>query len=292
MAPFLLIAAARVPWGWYLRRLLTAAVLYLLFLVWLPFVIEPGDATVHLGVLTLSVTGSLRWLILSAKLGGMISLMLVLLATTSLHDTFKAARVLGLPRLLVLLLLLTFRYVILLMDEFARLRIALRVRGFRNAANLHSYRTIGQVAGTLLVRSHERAERVGHAMRCRGFDGEFRSLHDFRAGWTDAPVFAAIVGSAAGLLACGIGSYLNSPLRPGEGRILTAARLDLNEFMQIGAVWRRKSPLMSLACRSPIPMANKRSTICACRWRRGRASGWSGRTGPAKRRCSFASPAY
>jgi cobalt/nickel transport system permease protein len=75
------------------------------------------------------------------------------------------------------------------------------VRGFRNRPDLRSYRTVGQVAGTLLVRSHERAERVAHAMRCRGFDGRFRSLHAFRGGARDVFAFALVLGSAAGLLA-------------------------------------------------------------------------------------------
>jgi cobalt/nickel transport system permease protein len=95
---------------------------------------------------------------------------------------------------------MTYRYVFLLIDEFARLRIALRVRGFRNRANLHSYRTIGQVAGTLLVRSHERSERVAQAMKSRGFDGEFRTLVDFRTTAGDVLGFAAIVSFAAGLI--------------------------------------------------------------------------------------------
>jgi cobalt/nickel transport system permease protein len=195
----LLVALARTPWRWYLRRLGTATVMYALFLIWLPLAPEAGDAAIDFGFLTVSLTGVLRLLVLSAKLAGMISLMLVLLATTPLPDTFKAARALGLPRLLVLLMLLTYRYVFLLIEEFARLRIALRVRGFRNRADLHSYRTIGQVSGTLLVRSQERADRVGQAMRCRGFDGEFRALHEFQAGWRDGVMFAAIVGFVAGL---------------------------------------------------------------------------------------------
>lgn len=200
-ASLLLVGLARVPWRWYLRRLATATAMYVLFLVWLPLVPEAGDATIELGRLTVSLPGLLRLTVLSAKLAGMISLMLVLLATTPLPEVFKAARALGLPRLLVLLLLLTYRYVFLLMEEFARLRIALRVRGFRNSANLHSYRTIGQVAGTLLVRSQERSDRVAQAMRCRGFDGEFRTLHEFRAGWRDGAAFMAIVGCTAWLLA-------------------------------------------------------------------------------------------
>jgi cobalt/nickel transport system permease protein len=185
-AAILLVGLARLPLGWYMRRLTTAMMLFMLFLVWLPFLHDDGVV---------------RLIVLSAKLASMLSLLLVLLATTPIHATFKAARALWLPRLLVLLLLLTYRYVFLLMDEFARLRIALRVRGFRNRANLHSYHTIGQVAGSLLVRSHERSERVAQAMRARGFDGEFRSLESFTTRPVDVAVFSAIAIWASALVA-------------------------------------------------------------------------------------------
>jgi cobalt/nickel transport system permease protein len=51
------------------------------------------------------------------------------------------------------------------------------------------------------VRSSERAERVGQAMRCRGFDGRFRALHEPRTEPADVLFFALVVGGAAGLLA-------------------------------------------------------------------------------------------
>jgi cobalt/nickel transport system permease protein len=124
------------------------------------------------------------------------------MATTPLPNLFKAARAIYVPRLLVFLLLLTYRYVCLLLEEFGRLRVALRVRGFRNGADMHSYRTIGQVAGTMLVRGHERSERVAQAMRCRGFDGQFRSLHAFQTRVTDILFFTTTLLAAGMLLAC------------------------------------------------------------------------------------------
>src|SRR5262249_10391141 len=105
------------------------------------------------------------------------------------------------PGLLVQLAMLTYRYVFVLAAELARLRVALRVRGFRNRVTRHSYRTVGHVAGTLLLRGSERAERVGQAMRCRGFDGRFRTLTTFRTTGADVALFALIVLCAAGLLA-------------------------------------------------------------------------------------------
>jgi cobalt/nickel transport system permease protein len=189
-----IVALARLPWRWYLRRLGAASAMSLLFLIWIVLDVEDG-------VLIISWPGVHRLTVLSANLAALISLMLVMLGSTSIHNILKAARALCLPRVVLLVLLLTYRYTCLLMDEFARLRVALRVRGFRNRANLHSYRTIGQVAGTLLVRSSERAERVGQAMRSRGFDGEFRSLDFFRTTWRDVLAFSLLLGYAVGLLA-------------------------------------------------------------------------------------------
>ncbi|MBI2806852.1 MAG: cobalt ECF transporter T component CbiQ [Planctomycetes bacterium] len=201
LSAFALVLLARLPLQWYLRRLGAATLLFVVFLAWLPFVVEEGDLTFDLSIVALSLTGLEQLAILSARLVGMVSLMLVLVATAPLHDTFKAARALFIPGLLVQLVLLTYRYVFLLMEEFGRLRTALRVRGFRNRADLHSYRTIGQVAGTLLVRSYERSERVGQAMRCRGFDGQFRSLHEFRTRPADVLAFGLLAGWAIGLAA-------------------------------------------------------------------------------------------
>jgi cobalt/nickel transport system permease protein len=183
----LLVVLARLPWRWYLSRIGTLALALAVFLLPLPFLLaDPGHG------LRVALT-------LAARAVGIVSLMLVLLASGPLDATLKAARSLGMPGLLVQVALLTYRYVFLLGDELARLRIALRVRGYKNRANAHSYRTIGHVAGTLLVRGAERAERVGQAMRCRGFDGRFRSLTDFRTTTADVVSLLAVVLVLAGL---------------------------------------------------------------------------------------------
>src|SRR5207247_8993578 len=105
-----------------------------------------------------------------AKAVAILLLTLTLLGTADRKDLLRAAHALHVPGLIVRLVVLTYRYLFVLSSELARLRVALRVRGYRNRATRHSYRTVGHVAGTLLVRGYERAERVGQAMRCRGFD--------------------------------------------------------------------------------------------------------------------------
>lgn len=188
----------RLPPRWLLARLGTLALVLTLFLLWLPFSGLPGPVW-EIGWVRLSGEGARVALLLLLKASTIVTLMLVLAAIGSLAETFKAAHSLHLPGRLVQVCLLTYRYIFLVMDELGRLRLALRVRGYRHRANLHSYRTVGHVAGTLLVRSAERADRVAQAMRCRGFDGCFRTLTIFQTRAKDIILFLAVIGGATGL---------------------------------------------------------------------------------------------
>jgi cobalt/nickel transport system permease protein len=187
-----------ITWAWYARRLATVAAFLAVFVLCLPWLV-PGDGW-DLGPAHVSAAGLELALVIALKAFAIVTLMLVLWASAPLDSTLKAAHALHVPGLFIQLIVLTFRYVFLLSEELARLRIALRVRGYRNRANLHSYRTVGHVTGSLLIRSYERAERVGQAMRCRGFDGRFRSLAEFHTRLADVAGFAAIIAAAAGLL--------------------------------------------------------------------------------------------
>ncbi len=176
LGALMLAVVAHLPWRWYLRRLAVVGLFVAFFTVPLPLLLDGPGPVWQIGPFTVSAYGLRVGLFVAGKALTVVTLMLVLLASAPLEDTLKAAHALRVPGLLVQLAVLTYRYIFVLAGEFGRLRIALRVRGYRNRANRHSYRTIGHVAGTLLVRGYERAERVGQAMRCRGFMGRFRSL--------------------------------------------------------------------------------------------------------------------
>jgi cobalt/nickel transport system permease protein len=78
---------------------------------------------------------------------------------------------LGVPVKLVHLFLFTVRYAAVFRTETGRLLEAMRARAFVLRSSRHSWRTLGNLTGMMLVRSVERAERVEEAMRCRGFSG-------------------------------------------------------------------------------------------------------------------------
>src|SRR5439155_5655015 len=195
-----LVLLGRLPPRWYLVRIGSLSLFLLLFVVWLPFVHDTGPAWM-LGPVTLSQDGLVLAAVIVLKSLAAVTCILVIWATAPLDVNLKAAHALHLPGIVIHIVLLTYRYLFLLAEELGRLRIALRVRGYRNRANLHSYRTIGHVTGTLLVRSYERAERVGQAMRCRGFDGRFRSLAAFHTRGRDVAAFLIIILGASALLA-------------------------------------------------------------------------------------------
>jgi cobalt/nickel transport system permease protein len=196
----LLVALGRLPLRWYLSRLGTLALFLIVLVLLLPFIVHDGGPSLSLGSMRISWYGLRVAVCLCLKALALITLVLVALTTAPLSATLKAAHALFVPGLLVQLVMLTHRYIFVIGAELSRLRIALRVSGFRNRASWHSYHTLAHVAGTLLVRGYERAERVGQAMRCRGFDGRFRSLAEFRTTRADRLFFVILAGGAIALL--------------------------------------------------------------------------------------------
>jgi cobalt/nickel transport system permease protein len=197
----LLLLLARVPIRWMLQRLAAIAPFLIVIVVLLPFLFRDEAPVVRIGGMPISQRGIEAAAAIALKMLTLLGLASVILATTPFHVLLQGARRLGLPGLIAHLGLLTHRYLFLLGNELRRLRTTLQVRGFRSRATIGSYRVIGRLAGTLLVRSSERAERVGQAMRCRGFDRTFRSLELFRTTWADVCVCVLVVVFAASLVA-------------------------------------------------------------------------------------------
>jgi cobalt/nickel transport system permease protein len=75
------------------------------------------------------------------------------------------------------------------------------VRGFHATSSRHSWRSLGNFLGMLLVRSLERAERVHWAMACRGFSGKFPAAEPHRLSRTDFWFLAASMLAIGALLA-------------------------------------------------------------------------------------------
>ena len=199
-AALLLSVACRQPVRWYVKRFGTLFLFVFLFAGAMPLLLEGPGAIWEIGGVTFSEHGLRASGVLMFKTLGIVLLAATLLLTAPLHVTLQAAHRLQIPGILVQLLGLTYRYLFVLSGELARLRTAVRVRGFRARPSRHTYRTVAHVAGTLLVRGSERAERVSQAMRCRGFDGSFRSLGEFQTRSVDVIFFLLVTSCTLGLV--------------------------------------------------------------------------------------------
>lgn len=190
---------SRLPPRWCLKRLAVVVPMLVFFAAFLPFLVHDPEAAGIAGPISFSPKGARLALLLCLKTFAIVMVILVLLASAPLQDLLRAAHCLRVPGVLVHLALLAYRYLFLLAGELGQLRVALRTRGYQKRLTAHGIRTVAHVVGTLLVRSHARSERVGQAMRSRGFDGRFRSLTAMRTRPIDVARFAVVVVAAAGL---------------------------------------------------------------------------------------------
>ena len=95
----------------------------------------------------------------------------LLIATTSIEDICYALRLLHVPKLLVTQILLTYRYVTVLLGEVNRMTQAYSLRAPRQKG-VH-FKVWGSLTGQLLLRSIDRANAVYESMLLRGYQGEF-----------------------------------------------------------------------------------------------------------------------
>ena len=123
-----------------------------------------------------------------------ITAVLILIATTKINQLLYAMLYFHIPSILVLQITMTFRYLGVLLEEVsvmyhAYILRAPRERGIKLA-------DMGSFLGQLIIRSFDRAERIYHAMLCRGFEGGITFSEQVRVPviqWLYLAVFGIIL---------------------------------------------------------------------------------------------------
>lgn len=132
--------------------------------------------------LSLSQPGLERFVSIALKSWISVQAAILLASTTPFPDLLLAMRAIKIPRLLVSVFGLMWRYLFVLVDEALRL---LRARTARSGQSgqpglktggtlLWRARVTGGMAGSLFLRGIERSDRIYMAMVSRGYDGEVR----------------------------------------------------------------------------------------------------------------------
>ena len=139
------------------------------------------DKTVLLRMGSVVVTGGVISM-LTLMMKGIFTLMasFLLVATTGMERICGALRQIHVPKLLTSLLLLTYRYISVLLEEVSVMTTAYQLRApGQKGIHISSW---GSFLGQLILRSMDRAEALYSSMVVRGFHGEFHYANKERAG--------------------------------------------------------------------------------------------------------------
>jgi cobalt/nickel transport system permease protein len=200
--------SAGLQLGWLLRRSLLAAPFVLAALP-LPFTYG-GPAIAHVPWLgwPISAEGLLRLAAVLARSWLSVQAAVLLAGTTPFPAILWGLAGLHVPRVLVAVIALMYRYIFVLADEAqrmvrARAARSARLPGRRRPGLLWQARTAGNMAGVLFVGAVERSERIYAAMLARGYDGEPRLLAP--PAWRAADTWLAAGGAMVLVLALAVG---------------------------------------------------------------------------------------
>lgn len=118
--------------------------------------------------------------------------MILLMASTKFSDLIKSFEKLKLPRLITMILSFMYRYIFVVQDELMKMRQAKEARSIGGSSWFHA-KALANMIGNLFIKSYERAESVYLAMCSRGFDGNVRTIDDFKLKGLDLFFFLAMI---------------------------------------------------------------------------------------------------
>ena len=166
----LMINLSKIKVSTYFKRL-SIDIPFVLFALFLPF-LSKGDNTVIFEFFSLRIyeTGFYEMISILIKITLCVSLAIVLTATTSNIEIIYGLQKLKISPLLISILSFAIRYIDVFIDEFKRVKIAMKSRGY-DQKGLKGLKPIAYASGALLIRGYERGERVYNSMISRGFNG-------------------------------------------------------------------------------------------------------------------------
>ncbi len=123
-------------------------------------------------------------LVMFVRISCSVILLLMLVSSTPFFKMLSAFRALHMPKVMANLILFTYRFIFLFLDEMARMRTARIARGFNGGRNLfdkRAFKTLGATIGMTFVRANGRATNIYDALLLRGYSGD---IHSFDRGRT------------------------------------------------------------------------------------------------------------
>jgi cobalt/nickel transport system permease protein len=163
----------------------------------LPFAIFAGisnlvfsrNIVLYIGQFGISV-GVISFISLMLKTILTVMVVLLLIATTSMNAMIYAFHSLHFPSILIIQLMMIYRYLSVLLKEASVMYHAYGLRAPKEKGI--RFADYGAFLGQLILRSFDRAERIYQAMQCRGFEGRLALSKVSRLGRKDWFILVAV----------------------------------------------------------------------------------------------------
>lgn len=199
----LLAVVARIPLGFFIKRVWVFIPLFAGAIA-LPAIfnfVTPGRAVVTLvsfsdpwqwgpihlpGEIAITEQGLRGAALFVTRVATSVSFAVLLALTTEWMRLLKALSVLRFPQVGILVLGMTWRYIFLFLRVVEAMFLARRSRTVGPANIEEQHHWIAARLGFLLGKSYHLSNEVYLAMLSRGWNGQARSLDDFRLRWRDA----------------------------------------------------------------------------------------------------------
>jgi cobalt/nickel transport system permease protein len=197
-----LAVASRLSLRGLARRVWLVAFAFTFMIAAPALFLTPGAVLYRLpfGALAITAQGARTATLLIARMETAVTLSTLLVLTTPWMHLLKALRTLLVPVEVILLLAMTHRYVVLLVETANQMFESRKSRLVGRLNGREQRRLMVNSGGVLLSKTLEIGNQVHWAMQSRGFRGEVRLLHEFRLrGWDYLAIccFAAAAATAA-----------------------------------------------------------------------------------------------
>jgi len=146
--------------------------------LFLPFSV-PGRVFFSIWRWHASIDGIKMAVLITLRCNAILIIIITFIETTLIPILALALSDLRVPDKLIFIMLISYRYINVIFQEYNRLLQAARIRGFVPKNDIRTYKTYAYMVAMVLIRSYERGIRVHQAMILRGFNGKFYSLHRF-----------------------------------------------------------------------------------------------------------------
>ncbi len=156
---------------------------------------EGGDVVWQWGWLQITTTG--LTVLGSVSFKALLSLLLLnmLTLTTPVPMLLKGLAILRVPPLLIAIMASMYRYIGVLIEEFSAMRRAAVSRNLMGGSHWQRL-VIGNMIGSLFIRTYERGDRIHQAMLSRGYQGIPTAVETPNTGRYDIAALTLTLGLA------------------------------------------------------------------------------------------------